>query len=93
MASKRRASVVALVLAAIGSAAQVAGWNLGEENSLGYTIVVFAGLLVGALAVVIACAALVGSGPRAVALVAIALAVAPVVVLVAQSAFTPMMPD
>ena len=87
-ASKRRAARVALVLAIIGSAAQVAGYTIGEGDALGYTIVMYAGVLVATAGVIVASAALVGEGPRVVALAAIAVAVAPVVVLLLVTAFT-----
>ena len=88
-ASKRRAAVVALVLAVVGSAAQVAGYTLGEGDALGFTIVMYAGVFVAAAGVVVASAAMVGEGPRAIAVPAILVAVAPVVVLLVATAFDP----
>ena len=88
-ASKRRAAVVALVLAVVGSAAQVAGYTLGEGDALGFTIVMYAGVFVASAGVVVASAAMVGEGPRAIAVPAILVAVAPVVVLLVATAFDP----
>ena len=88
-ASKRRAARVALALAVIGSAAQVAGYTIGVGDALGYTILMYAGVLVAAAGVVVASATLVGDGPRLTALAAIVVAVAPVVVLLLVTAFTP----
>jgi hypothetical protein len=84
--SKRRAALVALVLAVVGAAAQVAGYTLGEGEELGFTILMYAGVFVAAAGVIVASAALVGDGPRLVALTAIVVAVAPVVVLLAVTA-------
>jgi len=81
--------VVALVLAVVGSAAQVAGYTLGEGDALGFTIVMYAGVFVAAAGVVVASAAMVGEGPRAIAVPAILVAVAPVVVLLVATAFDP----
>ena len=88
-ASKRRAARVALVLALIGSAAQVAGYTIGVGDDLGYTILMYAGVVIAAAGVVVASAAIVGDGPRALALTAIVVAVAPVIVLLLVTAFTP----
>ena len=88
-AAKRTAAVVALVLAVVGSAAQIAGYTLGEGDALGFTIVMYAGVFVAAAGVVVASSALVGDGPRMIALPAILIAVAPVVVLLIVTAFDP----
>ena len=88
-ASKRRAALVALVLAVVGSAAQVAGYTIGEGDALGFSILMYAGIVVAAAGVVVASAALVGEGPRLVPLAAIVVAVAPVVVLLAVTALSP----
>ena len=85
-ASKRVAARVGLALAVVGSAAQVAGYTLGEGDALGFTVLMYAGVLVAAAGAVVAWASIVGGGPRVTALTAIALAVAPVVVLLVATA-------
>ena len=88
-ASKRKAAVVALVLAVVGSAVQVFAYTAGEGDALGFSILMYAGVFVAAAGVVVASAAMVGEGPRLVAVAAIVIAVAPVVVLLAVTALTP----
>lgn len=88
-ASKRSAAFVGLVLAVVGSAAQVCGYTIGEGDALGFSILMYSGVFVAAAGVVVASAAMVGDGPRLVAVTAIVVAVAPVVVLLAVTAFSP----
>lgn len=88
-AAKRTAALVGLALAVLGSAAQVVGYTLGEGDALGFTIVMYSGVFVAAAGVVVASAALVGDGPRAIALPAVLIAVAPVVVLLIVTALDP----
>ena len=77
------------MLAVVGSAAQVAGYTIGVGDALGFSILMYAGVFVAAFGVIIASAALVGEGPRLLPLVAIVIAVAPVVVLLVVTALTP----
>ena len=88
-ASKRKAALVALVLAVVGSAAQVCGYTIGVGDALGFSILMYSGVFVAAAGVVVASAAMVGEGPRLVAVTAIVIAVAPVVVLLAVTALSP----
>jgi len=88
-ASKRRAAFVALVLAVVGSAAQVCGYTIGVGDALGFSILMYSGVFVAAAGVIVASAAMVGEGPRLIALSAIVVAVAPVVVLLVATALSP----
>jgi hypothetical protein len=88
-ASKRKAALVSLALAVVGSVTQVVAYTAGEGDALGFTVLMYAGVFVAAAGVVVASAAMVGEGPRLIALSAIVVAVAPVFVLLAVTAFSP----
>ena len=65
-ASKRVAARVGLALAVVGSAAQVAGYTLGEGDALGFTVLMYAGVLVAAAGAVVAWASAAARAARAI---------------------------
>ena len=88
-ASKRRGARFALVLAVVGAVAQVVGYRLGGDDALALSIVMYAGVVLASAAIILASATLVGVGQRVVPFVAIAVAVAPVTVLLVSVALNP----
>ena len=84
--SKRRAARAGLALAVVGGTAQVVGYLAGVGDDLGFTALVYAGVLVAAAGAVLAWASIVGGGPRALALAAIVVAFAPVAALLVATA-------